>query len=76
MAACIVFVCDACSRTIEAWDDGNPSFETAEGTVTAGVIALTHPSLRHLSIARRVFGPLRGNEAEIEMLRRAAAPGV
>lgn len=42
-----------------------------EPTLTATVLALTHPSLRDASVRHRSYGTAVGNSAEIAMLREA-----
>jgi hypothetical protein len=38
------------------------------------VLALTHPSLRHLNLARRHYHDLSGDEAELALLHEALSP--
>ncbi len=46
-----------------------------EAAHTCPVVALTHPCLRHLNIGRRRFDGIKGDEAEISMIHKAAALG-
>ena len=63
------------ATTLLAIDEAGPlkhnvSFDTVGG-FSCAVAALTHPSLRHLAIARRRFERLEGDAAEVSMIVKA-----